>query len=398
MCSIGLDVVVHDRAPGPAQRALDRTRARFAVVLRVGSTVVGGVVAMAGTAVPELPIVLMVVIIALSLWSGIFAIVALRDGLRSPLVVVDAMVVALICMRSGELLPADLPAGADGSGWVIMIASTGVYIAQIGLRPKHGLPVAVLVAGCYWLGMPDATVTPFILVMQGIITACMLLVLRRAGRAADLAVAGQTSAYIDAAVRAGVRADQLDQQRRLHDTVLATMTVVGTGAIPHTSEALRARAAADVALVDQLLTGTSPEAEHGPLTARLDVALRAVSLASRPGLPPLRTVLEVPPIALPRHVVNGIGECVAEALTNVARHSGTTSAIVRAYQEDVGVVVEVSDNGRGVDSRAIPLHRRGLRASIIGRMQALGGEASIVSTVGRGTRVILRWANGQSRG
>ena len=390
----GSNAAVRERAPGPAQFALDRARTRFAVVLRVGGTVVGSVVALVGTAVPEVSTLLVVVIIALGLWSGTFAVVALRDGLRSSVVVVDAMVVALVCTMSGTLLPADLPAGTDATGWVIMVASTGVYIAQIGLRPKHGLPVAAVVIGCYWLGMPAATVTLSILVMQAIITACMIEVLRRAGRAADFAVARQTSAYIDAAVRAGVRADELDQQRRLHDTVLATMTVVGTGAIPQPSPALRARAAADVAIVDQLLAGTGPETENAPLTARLDVALRAVSLAPRPGLPPLRTVLEVPPIALPRHVVNGIGECVAEALTNVARHSGTTSAVVRAYQDDAGIVVEVSDYGRGVGSRAVPLHRRGLRGSITGRMQTLGGEASIVSAVGRGTQVILRWADG----
>ncbi|MGH3914249.1 MAG: hypothetical protein ACRDTC_12710, partial [Pseudonocardiaceae bacterium] len=219
----------HDHAPGPAQLALDRARARFAVVLRVGSTVVGSVVAVTGRTVPEVPTLLVLVIIALSLWSGIFAMLALREGLRRSLVMVDAMVVALICTMSGQLLPPDLPAGADGSDWVAMVASTGVYIAQIGLRPQHGLPVAGVVTGCYWLGMPAVTVMPFILVMQGIVTACMIQVLRRAGRAADRAVAGQTSAYIDTAVRAGVRADELDQQRRLHDTVLATMTVVGTG-------------------------------------------------------------------------------------------------------------------------------------------------------------------------
>lgn len=394
MCRTGLDAVAHEDAPGPARRALGRARARFAAVLRVGSTVVGGVVATAGTAEPEIPVVLVVAISALSLWSAVFATVALRDGLRGPVVALDATVVALICTISGELLPADLPAGADGTGWVIMVASSGVYIAQIGLRPKYGLPVAAIVTGCYWLGIAAATVMPFVLIMQGIITACMLQVLRRAGRTADLAVAGQTSAYIDAAVRAGVRADQLDQQRRLHDTVLATMSVVGTGAITATSPALRTRAAADVAVVDQILTRTSPETGNESPTARLDVALRAVSLVPRPGLPSLRTVLEVPPIALPRPVVNGVGECVAEALTNVARHSGTTSATVRAYQEDAGVVVEVTDSGRGVGNRVIPPHRRGLRDSIEGRMQALGGEASIVSAAGGGTRVILRWANG----
>lgn len=384
----------HDHGLGPAQLALDRARARFAVVLRVGSTVVGSVVAVTGTAVPEVPTLLVLVITALSLWSGIFAVVTFREGLRGPLVVIDALVVALICTMSAELLPADLPAGADGSGWVIMVASTGVYIAQIGLRPRYGLPAAAVVTGCYWLGAPGATVMPLILAWQGIITACMIQVLRRAGRAADRAVAGRTSAYLDMAVQAAVRADELDQQRRLHDTVLATMTVVGTGAIAQPSPALRARAAADVAVLDQLLAGRGPEAENAALTARLDVALRAVSLAPRPGLPPLRTVVQVPPIALPRHVVNGIGECVAEALTNVARHSGTTSAVVRAHHEDAGIVVEVSDDGRGVDSHAVPLHRRGLHGSIAGRMQALGGQASIVSAAGRGTRVILRWMDG----
>ncbi|MGH4016125.1 MAG: sensor histidine kinase [Pseudonocardiaceae bacterium] len=354
----------------------------------------GSVVAVVGTATPEVPTLLVVVVVALSLWSVIFAMVTLHDGLRSSLVVLDATVVALICTMSAELLPADLPTDTDGSGWVIMVASTGVYIAQIGLRPRYGLPIAVVVAGCYWLGMSAVTVMPFALVLQGIMAACMVELLRRAGRAADLAVTSQVRAYVDAAVQAAVRADELDQQRRLHDTVLATMAVVGTGAIPRGSATLRARAAADVAVVDRLLAATRPEAASASATARLDLALRAVSLAPRPGLPTLQTVLDVPPVTLPQHIVTGIGECVAEALTNVAKHSGTTSAVVRAYHEDSGVVVEVSDNGLGVDTGAVPLHRRGLRGSITGRMQALGGQASIVSQVGSGTRVILRWANG----
>ncbi|MGH8572680.1 MAG: hypothetical protein ACREX8_08905, partial [Gammaproteobacteria bacterium] len=263
---------MHDPAPGPAQVALDRARARFAVALRVGSTVVGSVVAVVGTATPEVPTLLVVVIVALSLWSVIFAMVTLHDGLRSSLVVLDATVVALICTMSAELLPADLPAGTDGSGWVIMVASTGVYIAQIGLRPRYGLPIAVVVAGCYWLGMSAVTVMPVVLVLQGIMAACMVELLRRAGRAADLAVTSQVRANVDAAVQAAVRADELDQQRRLHDTVLATMAVVGTGAIPHASVTLRARAAADVAVVDRLLAATRPQAASASATARLDLA------------------------------------------------------------------------------------------------------------------------------
>src|ERR1700761_6610021 len=50
---------------------------------------------------------------------------------------------------------------------------------------------------------------------------------------------------------------------------------------------------------------------------------------------------------LPGHVENTAYFAVAEALTNIAKHSGATQASVQARVRDRTLVVEVTDNGRG---------------------------------------------------
>ena len=52
--------------------------------------------------------------------------------------------------------------------------------------------------------------------------------------------------------------------------------------------------------------------------------------------------------------------------------------------------VFVRDRGPGFDPDAVPEDRRGLRESIVGRMDRHGGTAEIRSTPGEGTEVRLR--------
>ncbi|WP_446034018.1 sensor histidine kinase, partial [Streptomyces olivaceus] len=97
------------------------------------------------------------------------------------------------------------------------------------------------------------------------------------------------------------------------------------------------------------------------------------------------------PVMLPGPVATALADAVAEALTNVARHAGTTTARVGAREVGAGAVVEVVDGGSGFDPATVPAHRRGLRESVTGRMAAVGGNASVESRPGAGTRVTLRW-------
>lgn len=79
-----------------------------------------------------------------------------------------------------------------------------------------------------------------------------------------------------------------------------------------------------------------------------------------------------------------------EAMTNAARHAGHAGT-VRLYAEidHKRIEVFIHDRGRGFDPDAVPADRRGVRDSILGRMEAHGGSAEIRSIPGEGTEVEL---------
>ena len=78
---------------------------------------------------------------------------------------------------------------------------------------------------------------------------------------------------------------------------------------------------------------------------------------------------------------------VQEALTNARRHSGASNIQVKLRVEEVDLVVEVTDEGRGFAPGAVPgVGSRSMRERAIG----IGGKVEIESASGQGTRVHLR--------
>ena len=61
---------------------------------------------------------------------------------------------------------------------------------------------------------------------------------------------------------------------------------------------------------------------------------------------PVEATIDVPD-GLPPHVETAVYFVVAEALTNVAKHSGATRTTVGVWVEDGGVEVRVEDDGTG---------------------------------------------------
>jgi PAS domain S-box-containing protein len=73
----------------------------------------------------------------------------------------------------------------------------------------------------------------------------------------------------------------------------------------------------------------------------------------------------------------------SEALTNAARHSGATSAVISVSRSGGRAVVEVCDDGRGGAIVAVGTGLRGLQDRVV----AVGGRFSLLSPVGGGTVV-----------
>ena len=79
-----------------------------------------------------------------------------------------------------------------------------------------------------------------------------------------------------------------------------------------------------------------------------------------------------------------------EALTNVARHARATRAQIHVSAEAGDLLLEISDNGQGIQEEGSnPRSSLGL-LGIRERIEALGGTVQWVSTAGRGTRVRVR--------
>ncbi|HSN11140.1 MAG TPA: ATP-binding protein, partial [Propionibacteriaceae bacterium] len=93
-------------------------------------------------------------------------------------------------------------------------------------------------------------------------------------------------------------------------------------------------------------------------------------------------------IVLPARYQVQILRVVQEALTNVRKHSGARSAVVRVRDDGVLTTFTVEDDGHGFDVAAVPFTRDGFGLhSMRERMELLGGTLTIDSEPGHGTRV-----------
>jgi signal transduction histidine kinase len=85
-----------------------------------------------------------------------------------------------------------------------------------------------------------------------------------------------------------------------------------------------------------------------------------------------------------------LSQIVREALSNIARHSGATHAVLAVEVGDDSASVRVEDDGVGFDpARPLGTAHFGL-ANLRDRAAAVGGSLAIESGPGEGTRIIMR--------
>jgi signal transduction histidine kinase/phage shock protein PspC (stress-responsive transcriptional regulator) len=87
--------------------------------------------------------------------------------------------------------------------------------------------------------------------------------------------------------------------------------------------------------------------------------------------------------------LDAVVQAAREAMTNAAKFAGSERVDLYAEVEADRVEVFVRDRGVGFDPLAVPADRRGVRDSIIGRMQRHRGRAAVHSSPGEGTEVEL---------
>jgi signal transduction histidine kinase len=316
-------------------------------------------------------------------WTGVTALAVLRRWADTvAFVILDVVVVAGLTLLSIVVETATQRHGGTATLTTVWAAGPALS-AGIRLGWRGGL-VAALVQSAISIvvrgGWDANTVTNAVL----------------------LALAGTTTGYvsellsrseIELARVTGIQAAADERERlarSIHDGVLQVLAMV---------QRRGAELGGDAGVLGRL-AGEQEEALRALITSRahatvdsdqLDIASRLVALRSS------AVTVSVPAQTI--GLANGRGgellAAVGAALDNVSRHAGP-DAHAWVLLEDLGldVVVTVRDDGVGVApgrlQEAAQLGRLGVRASLMGRVEALGGQAVIASTPGQGTEVEIR--------
>ena len=371
------------RVAGPSDQALHWLAGWYAIALRLGGAVLFTAIAVLAATELSSGWWLAAPLTGLCLWSAFFAWQVRRSGLTPIVVVADAAVIAALALVQQHLVPAALI--TDNTTWMLPLACTSIYIMQIALRPRLALPGAAIVIVAYGVGAGDVT-DGWLLVAETIVVAGLVAVIRGGAAQADEVVAASLETEGRIRAEEARRADEREQHRQLHDTVLSTLTMVAAGAFAEPSAALTAQAARDLRVLQGLAGAPAVLDGLAPLTDLTPKLERAAASTSD-----LAVGLKLVPVTLPPPVADELVACVGEALRNVERHAGTGQAEVTVTGGEGWAVVKITDRGRGFDPAATPSYRRGIRESITGRMLAAGGQAAIASRPGAGTTVTVSW-------
>ena len=322
---------------------------------------------------------------------GLLALVALRltttgalDGLIGPGEASSAPAV----LDAARLLAA----GGIASVGIVMTISLGRMILLLGLFAAT--MITVLAAWAMGPGLGTIALTA--------LAGWVALVLAGAVLSAGLLRAARRVSSIGRAHRSERQASETEAQRRqgarlLHDTVLATLTLLAHSGVGVSREALRRQAGDDARLLRQLRLSASPlsvsgvgggEEHPGGGTAVATDSLEGVRQRFE------RLGLDVSwhgasALPLPAARLDAFLLALSECLENVRRHSGVLEAHVTVTEDESTVRALVTDNGVGFDPAAVPEGKLGYRESIVARLEDAGGTARVFSAQGSGTTVVL---------
>lgn len=246
-------------------------------------------------------------------------------------------------------------------------------------------------AGEFWMAVVFEV--PYSLILGGVLLT-LAVIFRRMASGVDEERARAVSAYANVAEAQAAQVERVTLSALMHDSVLAALISAERADSP------RARSLA-VSMAREALEGLADTGTPtGGIEARpMSMPGLARSIQSAMGDLGVRLVVDVsepqsPPI--PGAVAVAMIRAATQAAANAVQHAdgrGLAAFVRRPEGVPAGipsVCVVVRDQGPGFDVNAVPDDRLGISASIVARVQAVGGTIDIDSSA-HGTTVSLMW-------
>lgn len=290
-----------------------------------------------------------------------------------------------------------------GTPWLWSMINVGAAWSAYSFGARKGCLYTVIIGGVFgvvrttpqggsggWLiAVQDATFATVL----GLIICVTIGILRRAAQRADTAADQAIEQYAGAASATALSNERLRLDGLLHDSV---MTALLTAAHAGSPEERLASAKLAQSALDRLDRQATEAPESAP-AAVAEVAAR-IRFTVGPGTSgPLVNVTceSAEHLLLPADVVRAVFEATTEAVQNAVRHSGADrcDVSITGHRTDgrAKLRVAIKDSGSGFNPGTVSDRRLGLKVSIVGRMEAAGGSAKIITAPSAGTEVRLAW-------
>lgn len=346
------------------------------------------------------------VAVAASIFGGLLLVVA-ASMLRRFVNVANAYVAFayLVGLMTWPLAVVDPTVAAESKPWLwfILTVATACAATAFNVWLAAGYTVlAPVVYGVIRITPSGGSAAPqlaaldvvYAIILGGAVLVLMT-VLRSAASAVDLAQSTALDRYAHAVRQHATEVERVQVDSIVHDSVLTTFLSAARAYTPD-SQRLTATMAGNA-------IGHLSDAELGTARDGSTVALRKLSKRIRDAAAALSAPFEVRArhigaSSLPVTAAEALYSAAVQAMVNSLQHAGSKGTPVDRVLSitgagEGGVVIEVTDNGVGFDTRRVSSERLGLRVSIRDRVANVGGRVTVESARGAGTTVIIAWPN-----
>lgn len=371
----------------------------MSIVVGVGALALGTqalVSALVTLSVLEAPRILMMALVFLP-WLAMLVCCAIGRAVRATAgvffvaYIIDMLLWPFVARRA-EVVSADQP-------WIFYLVNVAGVAAVLAF--PLGVQLAWAVIGPFAYGLvrviqggfrPEVWVATsfdvsFTLIL-GLVLVALGWMLRSVATGVDDARGRAVALYTEAASAEAAEQERVAVAALMHDSVLAAL-ISAERAHTHRERDLAVEMAREA--LTRLANAEAPAQEGSDEPVRIELIAEDLRRATEQ----LGVRIEIERYghgSVPDRVARATALAARQAIGNAIAHaSGRGLAVAVEGHGDTGLTVRVSDTGAGFDPDAVGPDRLGIRASILARMAAVGGVATIDSDR-HGTVVTLGWS------
>ena len=378
----------------------ERVERVMSVSVGIGCVALGGqafVGAIGDTEVPPMWQIPFLVLVFVPLAVMIASFFVGRAQRLTASVFIAAYILVLVLW---PIATADSYPPVNSQPWVYFLVNVATVPAVLVMRMSLqvlftlGLPLLYGAARMVELGLapdawrPVALDVSFSIILGGVLLT-MGLTFRAAASDVDERRVSAVSSYARAAAVTASERERVAVAALMHDSVLAALIAAARAdsprerdlAVSMAREALTRLANTDRDSGEGSDAPVPPTAIVDGLTEVLDGTGVQVRTDIAPDAP-----------EVPGRVARALVLAATQAVSNALEHAGGRGleVSVTAHAASQSLTVRVCDTGAGLHVDAVPADRLGIRASIVARVAAFGGDATVDSGEG-GTTVTLTW-------